>query len=557
MRKVLVELVALFFSIIVFVYGQRNAEVTESFGDQLVMGMVSEPVNPINPYQISNQNQHEIVNMIFGYGLLQKPGKYSITSSLLDRIIYDTGKVNNKNWRLVLNRNIIFHNGSLLLNSDVKFTFDLLKKFGGFILNRRIDLRNVKNISIDGDLEVVFELNQPDPNFYEKLNDIPIISREYYADAMNKGYSIFSEKPPMGIGPFSYNNQNDKEINLEYYQRYFSGRPFLEKIRIKFFDNEEQLIDGLTNRSVDYIEVEDRITAHRLHDLMGSNIIVFGVPRPNKKVYFIITNMRKFPLSDVNVRKAIELALNRDEISSKFEIKRTAKTLFDSDNPYYFKTAFREDEYNPGLASQILKGTGWRPEQKTGILEKNGVSLNLKLCFAKNSFLEESIARSLKISLGDLNINLQPIPVLQSEKPDLLKNGEFDLMVMSYTYNPSNPQNLFDAVEQFYFDILKGNLIDPNYENSYLDQLINLSYRDKSVQEKLFQRFQYYLKKEVPAFFLFFDQEIIVVINSRFHNFRTTFREHDRFYFRMAPLENWFVPKVLQRYPTESGDLEK
>ena len=128
---------------------------------------------------------------------------------------------------------------------------------------------------------------------------------------------------------------------------------------------------------------------------------------------------------------------------------------------------------------------------------------------------------------------------------------------MSYTYNPSNPQNLFDAVEQFYFDILKGNLIDPNYENSYLDQLINLSYRDKSVQEKLFQRFQYYLKKEVPAFFLFFDQEIIVVINSRFHNFRTTFREHDRFYFRMAPLENWFVPKVLQRYPTESGDLEK
>lgn len=554
MRKILIELIAFVFSINVFVYGQRKAEVTESFGDQLVMGMVSEPLNPINPYQISYPNQHEIVNMIFGYGLLQKPGKYSITSSLLDRLIYDTGKANNKVWRLVLNRNIIFHDGSLLLNSDVKFTFDLLKKFGGLIFNRRIDLRNIKNISIDGDLEIVFELNQPDPDFYEKLNDIPIISREYYADAMDKGYSIFSEKPPMGIGPFSFKFQNGSEINLEYHQRYFSGRPFLENIRIKYFDNEEQLIDGLTNRSVDYTEIEDRITAHRLHDLMGSNIIVFGVPRPNKKVYFIIANLRKFPLSDDNVRRAIELSINRGEISNKFEIKRTAKTLLDSDNPYYFKTAFREEEYNPGLASQILKGTGWKQEQKSGILEKNGMSLNIKFYFAKNSFLEESIARSLKISLGDLNINLQPIPVLQSEKPDLLKNGAFDLMVMSYIYNP---QNLFDAVEQFYFDILKGNLINPNYQNSYLDQLINLSYRDKSVQEKLFQRFQYYLKKEVPAFFLFFDQEIIIVINGRFHNFRTTFRENDRFYFRMAPLENWFVPKILQRYPTESGDLEK
>ena len=62
---------------------------------------------------------------------------------------------------------------------------------------------------------------------------------------------------------------------------------------------------------------------------------------------------------------------------------------------------------------------------------------------------------------------------------------------------------------------------------------------------------QYYLKREVPAFFLFFDQRIIIAINSRFHNFRTTFRENDRFYMRMAPLENWFVPKILQRYSPE------
>ena len=554
MKKSCIELLVIFITFNLSIYGQQKTNITESFGDRLVIGMVTEPLNELNPFQIISSSQREIVNMIYGYGLLQKPGKYAISSSLLDRIIYDTGQQNNKVWRIILNRNIVFQDGSLMLNSDVKFTFDLLKKYGGYIFNRRIDLRNIKNISIDGDLEVIFELYQPDPNFYEKLNDIPIISGRYYANAMDDGYKVFSVKSPMGIGPFSFESQSNSTINLKYHQLYFSGRPFLEDVRVEFFENEEQLIDALANKNVDYIEIPDRVTAERLHDLMGSNIIVFSVPRPNKKVYFILVNLRKSPLSDANVRKAIELSINRAEIASKFDIKEISKTLFDSDNPYYFKSAFRENEYNPSLASEILKSSGWKPGQKTGILEKNNESLDLKLSFAKNSFLEESIARTLKISLSDLNINLQPVPVLQAQKVDILKNGEFDLMVMSYTYNS---QYLFDAVEQFYFDVLKGNLADPNYQNNYLDQLVNLSYRNKSVQEKLFQRFQYYLKREAPAFFLFFDQRIIVVINSRFHNFRTTFRDNDRFYMRMSPLENWYVPKTLQKYSPEISDPNK
>lgn len=554
MKKAFIELLAIILIHNFFLFGQqRGVDVTETFGDRLVIGMVSAPLNEINPFSISTSYQQEIVNLIFGYGLLQKPGKYAITSSLLDRLVYDTPQANNRVWRVVLNRNIIFQDGSLLLNSDVKFTYDLVKKYGGNIFNRRLDLRNIKNISVEGDLEVKFELYKPETNFYETLNDIPILSREYYSSAMDEGYSVFEERTPMGIGPFSLEFHNTTAINLKYHQRYFSGRPFLEDIHIEFFENDEQLIDAFTNKNVDYIEIKDKITAERLHELMGSNIIVFGIPRPNKKVYFILANLNKSPLSDLNVRQAIQLSINRNEISNKFDFKEIAKTLFDSDNPHYFKTAFKDEEYNPVVASQILRNSGWIRNQKTGMLEKNGRPLNIKLCFSQNSFLEESIARSLKISLGELNINLQPIPVQPFGKGDLVKNGEFDLLILSYTYDP---QYVFEAVEQFYFDILKGNLLNPNYQNSYLDQLINLSYRDKNIKQNLYQRFQYYLKKELPVFFLFFDQRIIVAVNSRFRNFRTTFREGDRIYIRMAPFENWFVPKILQRYSTKSGDPE-
>lgn len=553
MKNILRELFAIILLFNIGANAQQSINVRESFGDRLVVGMVTQPIFEINPFEIETTRQKEIVNLIFGYGLLQKPGKHSINSNLLDRLIYDGDQHNNKVWRVVLNRNAVFHDGSLLLNSDVKFTYDLIKKYGGYILNRRLDLRNIKEITIEGDLEVRFELYEPEASFYEKLNDIPIISRKYYASAMQDGYEVFSQKPPMGIGPFAFEFQNSTAINLKYHSRYLLGRPFLDDIRIEFFDDEEQLIDALTNKSVDYIEINDRITAKRLHDLLGNNIIVFTVPRPYKKVYFILLNLKKFPLSDMNLRQAIELAINKDEILKKFEIKETAQTLFDTDNPYYFKMLFRDGGYNPMLSSQILRNAGWSPNQKTGVLEKNGQVLELTLLFARNSFFEESIARSLKISLAELNINLQPVPVLHSQKNELIRSGSYELMILSYTYDP---QYLSEAVEQFYFDILKGNLADPNYQNRHLDQLIDMSYRDKTVREKLFQRFQHYLDRDAPAFFLFFDQRIIVAINSRFHNFRTTYRENDRYYYRLSPLENWFVPKILQRYSTQGGDLD-
>lgn len=553
MKNIARDLLAVILLIGVGVHGQQHINVRESFGDRLVIGVVAESEFDINPFRIETSYQKELANLIFGYGLLQKPGKHAINFNLLDRLVYDSDRHDNKVWRVVLNRNAVFHDGSLLLNSDVKFTYDLIRKYGGYIFNRRLDLSNIKEVSLEGDLEVKFELHRADPNFYEKLNDIPIISRRYYATAMQVGYDIFAEKPPMGIGPFAFEFQNKTAVNLKYHPRYLLGRPFLDDIRFELFDDEEQLIDALTNKSVDYIEIQDRITAKRLHDLMGNNIIVFTVPRPYKKVYFILANSKKFPLSELSVRRAIGLALNKEEMSRKFEINEIAHTLLDTDNPHYFKTLFRDEQYNPMLSSQILRNAGWNSNRRTGILEKGGQVLNLSLLFAKNSFFEESVARSLKISLAELNINLQPVPVLQSQKNELIKSGKYELIISSYTYDP---QYLFEAVEQFYFEILKGNLADPNYHNRNIDQLISHTYRDRNVQENLFQRFQLYLSRDVPVFFLFFDQRIIIAINSRFHNFRTTYRENNRQFLRLSPFENWFVPKALQRYSTQSGDLE-
>ena len=491
--------------------------------------------------------------MIFGKGLIQVDDVREGSPAIVDRIIYDSDRAEKRFWRIVLNRNIVYHDGRFMLNSDVKFTFDLVKKYGGYILNRRLDFSNIKEISLAGDLEVKFELYKPDPNFYNKLIEIPIISRNYYIDALKNGYSVFDDKPPMGCGPFAFVFQNDTALNIKIHPNFYAGHPFLEYIRIDFFEDEGQLTDAFTNRSVDFIEVPDRITAQTLNALLGNNAIVFTIPRPEIKVYFILINNRKFPLSELSVRRGIDYAINREEIIEKFHYKEIANTLINLKNPHYFKTAFREI-YDPGRALQLLKSAGWQPNRQTGILEKNGQFLDLNLYFSRNSFLEESIARAVKISLGELNINIQPVPIIPSEKKKRHLKGEYDLMIWSYSYDSDY---LLEAIEQFYFDILKGSLSNPNYQNTFLDQLLNLSYRDSKTKNRLFQRFQFYVKREVPAIFLFFDDRIIVAVNSRFHNFRTTYRDGDRSFYRLRPIEDWFVPEILQKYSTESDRLSR
>lgn len=529
-----------------FSFAQIPAHGTEAFGDRLIMGVVDQEGTQFNPFQIYSPIERDILQLIFGHGLIQAPNKYGSPPSLIDRYVYRSGQESNRVWRFVLRRNIVFQDGTDVRNTDAQFTFRVLKKYGGFILNRKLDFDNIKSFSIDGDLEFKIELFKSDKKFDEKLSNIPILSRKYYKDVLTKGYEVFNQKTPMGLGPFAFVSRTSNTLNLRYHPHYFSGRPFLNNITIKFVQNQQQLVNQLVSGDLDYIEIEDRVTAQQLHQLMGRKTVVFTVPRPEKKLFIMMMNLRKFPFSESTVRRAIYLALDRKRWVDRFlkQNGEVAHTLFDRDSPYYYHQLFK-NEYNPAKALRILKLAGWKLNSQTGILEKNGKPLTFNLLFSKNSFLEESIARSIKINLAELNINVKPIPIDPSQLNRILNGNGFNSIVYSYEYDPQYP---FEALENFYFDILRGSPNAPNYQNRYVDRLFNLAYQNPKVRQNLYHRFQYYVQRENPAIFLFFDNRVIIAVSSRFRNVRSTFRDGESFFFRLNPLENWFVPKNLQKY---------
>ncbi len=91
-------------------------------------------------------------------------------------------------------------------------------------------------------------------------------------------------------------------------------------------------------------------------------------------------NMRQFPFDDVNVRRAMAYLLDRKKMNQTL--------MYDQ---YFLHKSYYEDLYsaknpcpNPkipfdkNIARELLKKAGWKPNPKTGYLEKNGETFSFK-----------------------------------------------------------------------------------------------------------------------------------------------------------------------------------
>ena len=521
---------------------------SEAFGDFLIIGYVGKAPRTLNPYHVNNIVEKEICRLVYGNGLIQQPDRFDPAKALVDRFIFPSVKESRgKIWRYVLKRNINFQNGVPLRNYDVKFTFDMLRKWPGNILNRELDFSNIQSIALQGDLEVKFVLRTRDNNFDQKLSDVPILLRDYYSDVALKGFSYLQQVNPLGYGPFQFNKKIKDEIHLVPHQHYVFGRPFLNRVIFKFFDNEQELVDNFIQDKVDLMEVRDRVTAQRLYQILKNDIKIFPIPRPEKKVYFLLFNVKKFPFQERNIRRAIRLAVNSQEIVNHLveQNGHVSYSLMDYTHSDFYKDLFRKI-YQPNLSMDILHSDGWKINRYNGILEKNGRAFTFELMYEKNSYLEESIARSIKIHLADLGINVQPRPVNYTEKQGLLKTNQFEAAIYDYSYFE---EDLYSALKDFYYSILRKKEPFLNYQSQKIEQLFKEANMNSGLRKQLIRRYQIYLQRDVPVVFLYFDDKIIYAVKNRFQNIRVTYSSGNMFFYRLNPLENWFVPKVLQKYP--------
>lgn len=232
-------------------------------------------------------------------------------------------------WEFKLREGVTFHDGAAFDSEDVVFSFNrAMSEDSDF----KELLASVKEVRATGSHSIEIETNGPNPILANNLNDIFIMDKGW-AEANNAvkvqdvegGEDTFAAKNANGTGPYKLvSREQDVKTVLEINENYWGKDEFpMEVTRINYtpIQNAATRVAALLSGEVDFIQDVPVQDLQRVASADGLDVRT----APQNRVIFFGMNMGdadlklddvdgKNPLSDVRVRRAMSMAINRDAI---------------------------------------------------------------------------------------------------------------------------------------------------------------------------------------------------------------------------------------------------
>jgi peptide/nickel transport system substrate-binding protein len=207
-------------------------------------------------------------------------------------------------WTITLKPDITFHDGSALTADDVLFSLRRIEEnaFPGLATMGPIDLAGAQVVD---DLALVIPFTEPYAVFVEGLSDIfatRIVPEEY------------DPATPVGTGPFQFESftPGEESVFVRYDDYWQDEKPYLDELVIINFADETAQINALQSGEVDLIDQLSSASVAAVES--GGGQVVVSETRG-----FVPLTMQvdAEPFSDVRVRQALRLLVNRDELNAQ------------------------------------------------------------------------------------------------------------------------------------------------------------------------------------------------------------------------------------------------
>ncbi|MBI4081502.1 MAG: ABC transporter substrate-binding protein [Candidatus Lambdaproteobacteria bacterium] len=211
-----------------------------------------------------------------------------------------------------LNKGARWHDGTPMTAKDVKHTFDLVRGTSTFRLklnSRKLWYANVQAIETAGDHQVVFRLKRPQPSILAML-----------ASGYSPVYPAHVDPAQLrttalGTGPFklkSYIRGRTIEMtkNADYFVKL---RPYLDGVKYTIITSTASHTAALMANQVD---AANPTFTHKpiAENLKVANVGIQFIPIVGSGTSNIVVNTNKPPLKDLDLRRAVNLALDRASI---------------------------------------------------------------------------------------------------------------------------------------------------------------------------------------------------------------------------------------------------
>jgi ABC-type transport system substrate-binding protein len=267
-------------------------------------------------------------------------------------------------WIFKLRQGVKFHDGSPFNADAVVWNYDkLLNKSAPQFDARQVGLigfriPSVKTVKKVDDYTIEITTPAPDAFIPYQVVYIPIASPAQW-EKLGKDWAKVNEQPS-GTGPFKVDKYVQRQrvefvANKEYWDK--NRVPKTERVVLLPLPEANSRTSALLSGQVDWIEQPSPDAVPQLKSA-GMNLVSNGYPHIWPYHPSVLENS---PFHDIRVRKAINLAIDRNGIANLMGgLALPAKGHVLPDSPWFGKPSF-ELKYDPDQAKKLLADAGYGP----------------------------------------------------------------------------------------------------------------------------------------------------------------------------------------------------
>ena len=408
----------------------------------------------------------------------------------------------------------LWHDGKPFTAEDVAFTFES-------ILNTSLDTPfKAKLVGVDeyyatAPHTFVVTLNKADCSMVVSLGQIPIIPQHLFTIENDDGSSDtaliedISWEHPIGTGPFKFTERfATGEVHLQSNVGYFGGPPHTaEWVYLPFADT-QQILSGLREGEIDLAPISPQEVPYFQYD-DHVQIVAF----PDSEYYALMINLKHPLLNDVNTRKALAHAIDRQQLVQK-SLDGYGHVVDSAwlQNHWTNTLAAPPMDYRPERAKELLGQAGWADSDGDHLLDRGGKPLQIDIAVNSENELRKQIALAVQQDWIEVGVSAEVHFVEFYALLEKLFAHTFDVAVFSWPIHPDPDQSLFWASEeaelQHDFNVIA--YANPAVDEALLEGLIAPSC-DPETRARAYQQVISAIEQDQPYIFLFVPQRIIAI----------------------------------------------
>lgn len=431
-------------------------------------------IDSLNPYQVVSSASEQLLLNVFE-GLIMPASDGSIVPALAES--YEISE-DGKTYTFTIREGVSFHNGNPMDIHDVEFS---LNKMAGKLGDAPTEglFENIEKIEVLDDKKIAIHLGKPDSSFiyYMKEAIVPDENKDHLTEVA------------IGTGPYQVGEyQKEQKLVLTKNENYWGEKAEIPKVSILVSPNAETNFLKLLSGEINFLT---EIDSKRLEELKEFTI----ASGPRNLCLILALNNQEKPFDDVEVRKAIDLAIDKEKIV-QLAMNGHGTVIETNMSPVMKKFLWEEkgEKANPARAKEILEKRGLLPMHFT-----------IKVPNSSKMYLDTAQALREQLKEAGIQVDLETIE-WASWLSDVYTNRKYvaSLAGLSGKMEP-------DAILRRYTSTYKKNFT--NFHNDNYDKLVaeaKLS-ADEKVQIHNYKEAEKILREEQAAVFLMDPDSIIAM----------------------------------------------